>query len=54
MENYPKVVLHALAIHKVIGREEKVPAEGAEPGKILGAIDSMPDGDDLVKAHHLY
>ena len=53
MEDNAEVILHALAIHKVIGREQKVPAESAEPGKILWAVDGMSNGNDLMKAHHL-
>ena len=48
------VIHQALAVKEVVGGDEHVPGKGTEPGKVVHPVHRIANGDDLLKAFHLY
>lgn len=54
VDDNTKVVNKAFSVEEVVGSDEEVPGERAEPWQSMDAIHCVPDVDDLFKTLHLY
>lgn len=47
------IVEHAFSVEEIVGGNQHVPGQGAEPGQVVNSINRVANGNDFLKTFDL-
>jgi hypothetical protein len=53
LDQSEEVISHCLTVEEIVNTQEKIPAEGPEPGQIIGVVDIVANSDYLMETLNL-